>query len=367
MKQKLLLFSILFFFSLCASAQIQKEQGRIIREDGQELTGFISYFFDSPDEIFYWDAQDEKHIFSPDQITEIRLFSGQRFISKPFKSPSAINNQVFKVILITDKISFYVREGTNKEFYVEKDGTIYKLENNVKLIKEQGKELKSYDYQYVSVLSQLLSDRMDLVSNLNQIKLQEKDLLKVLTEYANGDIKYYYTPNAKETNENNFWSVYTQYSNHGSKNANVETEGFSFGYQIGLQYHFGKGTRSSVKLALDRSTYSFSESNVKALSLVAKYQYEFLKKSNYTTYVVAQVLEFAKTDIDYTDSWHKDYKSGGLGIGIRPGIGIEAKPSDKVSFFIEINDLLYMGSIPKNFSVGLNYRLGKTSNEHLKL
>ncbi|MFD2515859.1 hypothetical protein ACFSRY_18450 [Pontibacter locisalis] len=367
MKYKLLLLSLFSFIYFNVSAQVQKEQGRIIKKDNQELTGFVSYFFDSPTEIFYWDAQNEKHVFSPDQISEIRLISGQRFVSKPFKSASGTHDQIFQAILITDKINFYVREGNNKEFYVEKDGIIYKLENNVKLIKEKGKELKSYDYQYVSVLSQLLQDRMDLVGNLNQIKLQEKDLLKILTEYANGDINYYYTPNTKELEHNNFWSVYTQVSNHGGMNSNVETEGFSFGYQVGVQYHFGKGTRSSVKLAFNKSTYSFSDLNVEALSLVAKYQYEFLKKSTYTSYLVAQVLEFTKTDINYKADWKEDHESGGISIGIRPGIGIEARPSDKVSFFLEINDLLYMGSIPKNFSVGLNYRLGKTAEEHLSL
>ena len=50
---------------------------------------------------------------------------------------------------------------------------------------------------------------------------------------------------------------------------------------------------------------------------------------------------------------------------LAPGLGIEYKTLKRLSFYLEINNLLNVSYIPMNFSAGLKYDIGKITRSHI--
>lgn len=357
MKNKLLLLiGIVILLPLYTFAQIQKEKGKIILKGGEELQGSITFFYDSPEEIIYYDSTDSKSFYSPSNINEIKLANGKRLISLESEHPNDGTHVVLKLILATNKIDLLSSEGSKEILYASKNGKAYRLENNIVTLNDKGKEFKKLDYQYINVLSQLMSDRMDLVKDLNSVKLNTKELTALFLEYAEYNSTYYVKEQANQDSKSNYFSAFAQLNNHGGSFSN-ETNRISLGVQAGIQYNFWKGQKLAVKLAVDQSVHNFSDADFSILSFLSRFQYEFIQKSKYNAYINLPFVSFKNIQQNYHADWKEDKQFRSIGFDLNPGLGIQAKPTEKTSLFLEVNNLLHMRSIPKNFSVGLSYRL----------
>ncbi|TPE46094.1 outer membrane beta-barrel protein [Pontibacter mangrovi] len=353
MKYKLLLF-VLFLFSLSAQAQINNEPGTVYLADGKEISGKISYYVDDPNNIAFYDMEGNKTAFTPDQIREVKLFNGKRFITKTYKDEWKEQDLLLQAILLTDnKISLFKQDGANTAYFVSKGDALHKLENN-KLTQrtEDGSNYRNYDHQYIVTLTLLMEDRFDLTQKLQEIELEEEDLTEILTEYAEGEVSYYMVTNKKSKGEP-YTSVFTQYSNYATYYGE-ETEKNSFGVILGLQYHFAQNGRGSLKFSFDRSAYKYETRNENVFSFSTRYQYELIQQEKFNFYINAHLF-----DLSWYSMENFETKTSSKGFSpvlrLSPGLGFEYKPTKNFAVFAELNHMLQMEHYPKNNSIGLKY------------
>ncbi|MCK5838913.1 MAG: hypothetical protein KAG99_03645, partial [Bacteroidales bacterium] len=186
---RVLLLVPFFFSSTFLFAQIQNEKGGLIMESGEVISGMISYYYDQPTIIIFHDERGAEKIFAPKQINEIQLNSGERFVSKTYQNKLVSQVLILQLIIESPMISLFKREENSKMYYyVSKNNSLYRLENNDVLVVKDGKNYTRQDYQYIGILGALMPDRPDLVKELKKIFLNEKDLSKLILDYNRGDV-----------------------------------------------------------------------------------------------------------------------------------------------------------------------------------
>ncbi|MFD2999705.1 hypothetical protein ACFS7Z_04995 [Pontibacter toksunensis] len=356
MKLKLLLF--LIFCSTVAYAQIQGEKGSLILKNGNILNGKVTYYYDNPNNIILNAHQDAKEMFSPEQVTEIKLENGEKFVAKPYTMEDSII--ILQVLLESPKISLFRREDNSElHYYVLKDATLHKLENNDIVVYQETKTYRKKDRKYVGTLSSLMPDRMDLVEKLDKVQLNEHDLTEVILEYNKGDLSYYWKSDNKVRRKPN-WIAFTQYSQYGSV-LGTPTAGYSSGMMIGLQYYFSKHSRYSFKVSLDYSSYILDDEEFSVKGLGVRYQHDIKKAEKYSFYLLLHVADIAHLTV--VNERQVITTAGQLVLLPRfsPGVGFEARPFPRMAVYSEINHLLNLKYFPRSFSLGLKYDFGRTS------
>ncbi|MDO6390589.1 hypothetical protein Q4E40_10665 [Pontibacter sp. BT731] len=357
MKLKLILF--LLFFPAALYAQIQSQKGAIILKSGDNLTGTVTYFYDQPNEISFSGDQGTRQVFTADQVTEIKLDNGEKFIAKRYKTNADSATLVLKVLIESPKISVYVREENSTEYYyVSKDDALHRLENNSVYEKQGDKKYLRKDHKYIGTLSSLMHDRMDLVQQLEKTSLRENSLTRIIREYNQGEASYEWQGDKKTEREPN-WVFFAQYSKYGfSKDIPIEARGY--GNKAGLQYYFSKHSRHSIKASMDYSSFRFGEEKAQMYGLGLRYEMAFKKTEKFSAYMLVHFL-----DIAYMSYSHpaEGYNENGLksALRFRPSIGFESKLLPRMAAYAEINNLLVLEELPKSFSLGLKYDFGKTN------
>ncbi|MCP2042814.1 hypothetical protein [Pontibacter sp. HSC-36F09] len=357
MKLKLILF--LLFFPVALYAQIQSQKGAIALKNGDNLTGSITYFYDEPNEIRLSGEQGAKQVFTAEQISEIKLDNGEKFVARRYSTNADSVSLVLKVLIESPKVSLYKREENSSEYYyVSKDNALHKLENNSMYENQGGKKYLRKDHKYIGTLSSLMYDRIDIMQQLEKTTLKEGSLTKIIREYNQGDASYEWQGDKKAGKEPN-WVFFTQYSKYGfSKNIPIEARGY--GNMAGLQYYFSKHSRHSIKASLDYSSYRFGEENAHSYALGLRYEMAFKKAEKYSAYVLVHLI-----DAGYVSYSHPEegYNENGFGAALRlsPGLGFESKLFPRMAVYAEINHLLVLEELPRSFSLGLKYDFGKTN------
>ncbi|HEY4651662.1 MAG TPA: hypothetical protein VIG72_09615 [Pontibacter sp.] len=351
MTNRLLLLALLLLLNVSSCfAQIQSEQGRLILNNGQELSGSITHFYDNPSEILLQGTDKTKSTYKATEVAEIQLADSRRFVVLPFNT----NPLVFQLLVDTDKISLLKRETPSPEFYIAKDGQVHLLENNEKVIRIDGKDYKQKDNRYVGVLMTLLQDRVDLADRIQQTKLKEQDLAALVLAYTNGSVSYY-SQNTAMVRKDAYWLAYAQLSNYKLKDVTV---GPSLNYEVGAQYYFSRGGRSSLRFGLNYATHKAEDVNTLTCMLITSYQYDFVKTSNLNAYLASSFFALGYAKVDWIEEQNSE-SSFLAGFPINPGLGFEYKPSGKLSFYAELNQLLLLKSLPHNYSLGLKYAFSK--------
>ncbi|WP_133242706.1 hypothetical protein [Pontibacter virosus] len=298
-------------------------------------------------------------MFTADQISEIKLDNGEKFVAKRYKTNSGSASLVFKVLIESSKISLYVREdNTTEYYYVSKDDVLYRLENNNVYETQGNKKYMRKDHKYIGTLSAMMYDRLDIVQQLEKTSLRENSLTKVIQEYNQGEVGYEWQGDKKAAKEPN-WVFFTQYSQYGlSKSSPIEAHGY--GNMAGLQYYFSKHSRHSFKASMDYSFFRFGEEKANTFGLGLRYEMAFKKAEKFSAYMLVHLMDIAYVSFNHPE---EGYNENGVLPLLRfsPGIGLESKPLPRVAVYAEINNLLIIEQLPRSFSLGLKYDFGKTS------
>lgn len=357
MKLKLLL--ILLLLSTAVSAQIQKEKGKLTLTNGDVLNGAITHYYETPTDIIFYNGQGAKEVFSSDQVNEIRLDNGAKFVAREYKTQEGKNTIILQVLLESPKISLYKREdNTAQYYYVSKENVLYRLENNEVEEYKGAKTYKRKDNKYIGTLSSLMSDNFQLTQKLDRVGLNESDLTRIITEYNQGEVSYYWKSDTKKPAEPNL-VVFAQHSQLGSIYGNP-TVGSSSGQMVGIQYYFSKHGRHSLKLSWDHSKYALEDENAKLSGLGLRYELAFKRAEYFNVYMMIHVIEMVHLSI--TDERGAKVEDGwNLMPRVSPGFGFEAKPLPRTAVYVEVNNLMQLDRLPKSFSLGLKYDFGKTS------
>jgi len=219
MKQSLLSkFSISFFilFSLYFTgfAQSEFKPGYIITTANDTITGFINYrgFTGNTNEcIFKANLADKSTVYNPSQILAYRFQAAKYYVSSSyinFKSASP----VFLEYLIKGKINlFQYRDNKGDHFVVSKDTLPVELENSESRVEVNGTKYIKNVYSYKGQLKNLMSDRADLFSEIDNTKFDASSLLDIVRKYnESGTASYVQFEAEKQANKVRF-GLYASY------------------------------------------------------------------------------------------------------------------------------------------------------------
>jgi len=353
MINRLIFFGLFFHLAMVANAQIQDQEGEIKLNAGESVTGNITFLPDDPNKITVIQNKD-RSVYAIDDIDIILLNDGRKFISGQYPDAVAGNFLLLQSIIESPKISLFLSmESDEPTFYVRKEGVLHKLENNVKHIDNDGKKYKSYDHQYIGILTALMNDNPDLTRKLETIDLNEKDLVSIITQYNKGDISYFMETKNKYTRSPN-WLVFAQYSRYATYWVDEAID--SYGVVAGLQYYFSKEKRSSLKFSIEYAQLHYESENDKLYNLSLRYQFDLFRKEKYNIYLMMQMFDISHYTILYPDS-QEEKTAISFVPRFSPGTGFEYKPVPKFAIYGEVNHLLQVENVPGNFSLGIKYDL----------
>lgn len=351
-------FKLLLFLLLCATAgfaQINNQAGNLTLQDGRELQGTLTYYSDSPNKIIFEQQQGSKEIYTPKQVQQIKLNSGEKFVSHPFMHQDSL--LLFQVLVESQVMSLYVREESgDKIFYVSKGDAMYRLENNEIIESEGGTTHKRKDNKYISTLSTLMPDRMDLVEKLYKIKLTESDLAAIVTGYNKGETSYFWNSGKKLTEESN-WIFFAQYSQFGSIFGD-RTVARSTGQVMGLQYYIFKGGRYSFKFSADYNRFYLNKENLTFKGLGIRYQHDLKKTDRFNLYFQLHLADIGRLDSEGEWPNPPSEKKTVFKPRLNPSLGVEGRVLPRTAIYAELNNIIFIENIPQSFSVGLKYDFG---------
>jgi hypothetical protein len=354
------LMIFLSVWQLMLFAQVQEEKGDLLLVTGELKHGMITCFSDQPQpNLFLVDAMGARNNYYLKEVNHIILLSGEKYVTKKYKSGNDSSVLLFKALIESPQISLYEKPDDGMTyFYVLKHDLLYRLENN-KLTETKDQSMHTtQDYKYLRILGALMADRMDLVSNLHKVNLEENDLRTIISEYNKGIATYYWTAKSNQKRDPN-WMVFMQYSNDRTY-LGEQTPGNSFGLNAGVQYYFSKKSRSSFKFSVEYATYHFADGNdEKVISLGSRWQYDIVRSEIYNFYFQMHLMDVSATSTtssegDIVSTEHHVFPIPRLS----PAMGLEIKPFRSVLFLLEVNNLFQLDYIGRNYSIGMKYDIG---------
>lgn len=329
-------------------------------QSGETLNGSVTYYYDNPLQLSLYDEAGKKQVFEPEQIKEIKLNNGEKFVAKSFVVNKDSTSLILQSLIESPKISLYTREdGADLYFYVSKDNVLYRLENNNVVLEKGRKTYTRKDYKYIGTLSSLMADRVDLLQRMDKVKLLENDLTEVIVDYNKGAVTYYWKQDS-EVAKNPNWVFFADYSQHGTFSGDV-TDALSAGQGAGVQYYFSTHSRHSVKIGLGRTRYRFESRDEIIVGVSFKYEYAFKQSEKFNLYLNVHVADAGHATIDYRRENLEDYDAVAIVPRLSPGLGVELRPLSKVAVYGELNHIMRLNQIPRSFSFGIKYDFGKVS------
>ncbi|MEZ5083445.1 MAG: DUF2529 family protein [Bacteroidales bacterium] len=360
---RLLIFPFVLI-SFFLQGQINNEPGEVYLSNGSMFTGNVYYYIDQPANVMLTDSNNLSQKFNVANVSKILLENGKKFTTKFYKTQNDSTKLLFQSIIESAKISLYGREEMNAlVMYVEKGDKLIRLENNASSVKIADKDkvdVKRYrknDNQYIGVLSSLMSDRFDLVTNMSKVKLTEKDITEVILNYNKGEVTYYLKSNSKFTGKPN-WMLYAQFSNYCSLWGEYVIDP-SYGIAAGFQYYFAKNNRNSIKVNIEYQSYKFEEYDDVYFGIGFRYYYDIYKSRPVNIYGMMNLLDIVVYLKSTSTKDNIEDNSFGILPHFSPGLGLDVKLFPKFIVYGEINRLFQFKCLPRNFSFGIKYDIGK--------
>lgn len=186
-------FIVLLFFT--AKGQSDFRPGYITNLNGDTINGLISYNRDKVNAklcIFKRDTELNKETFTPDQIKSYKFTDGKYFISSTSLNYE-FNEIVFLEYLLKGKVSvLYYQDDVKDHFFVVKDTTIIKLDNQYRLTgnPEEDILIQSKPKKYKEQLTFLFQDQPSLFEKIKRINCNPKDLIMITKEYQKLNCPY---------------------------------------------------------------------------------------------------------------------------------------------------------------------------------
>lgn len=364
---RLLLIFPFVLLSFMLLGQVNNEAGDVYLSNGDVLSGNISYFIDFPADVLLTDSNNLEQKFKLPEVSKIILKNGKKFITRFYKNESDSLLLLFQSIIESPHISLFGREEMDVlVMYVSKEDKLIRLENNESIIKVdpdkykttkfETSHYKKYDNQYIGILSSLMSDRFDLVSNMQNVKLTEDDITEVILNYNKGEVTYYQKSQLKFSGKPN-WMLYTQFSNYCSL-WGEEVIDLSYGVAAGFQYYFAKRNRNSIKVNIEYQSYKFEKYDDVYFGIGLRYYYDIYKSRAVNIYGMMNFLDIVYNKWTSTKDNSVEHYITVLP-HFSPGIGLDVKLFPQFYIYGEINRLFQFDCLGRNVSFGMKYDIGK--------
>lgn len=180
---KRILVIVVILYTQHAYSQANFRKAHLITNTGDTLTGFIDYREGSKNFKtceFKKSIEGESVNYNPNQIKGYRFVNDKYFESREIKIDDDEVENVFLEVLVKGKVSLYKYMS---KYYVGKDSLFYQLKNEQKEVEIEGRQLVKNTNEHIGILSYLLSDCMGLQSNIKGVRIDEKQLTKLIEKY----------------------------------------------------------------------------------------------------------------------------------------------------------------------------------------
>lgn len=186
-KPILFLFTYLFLAQVVVQAQHDWQPGYILKSDGSKQEGLIDLRNSKSNSgvcYFRASAASKTESYTPNKLTAYRFTDGKYFISRSLPE-FELNEPVFLELLIEGKLNVYhYLETSIDRYFVEKDGTVYELENTEKIIFRGSDKLEIERKEYIGLLNILLQDA-NMQEEISKSKMTPKSLVEIAKTYHN--------------------------------------------------------------------------------------------------------------------------------------------------------------------------------------
>jgi|WetSurMetagenome_2_1015567.scaffolds.fasta_scaffold44141_1 hypothetical protein len=186
MKHLFLILSFLFFLSNTIFAMANYERGYIITLKGDTINGFLFYQKSqnaAKQCVFKETLESDSKTYRPGEIASYRFIDGKFYISKQITtSPDPKQKVVFLEFLIKGISSIF--------YFIDKDGEYYYIEKEPYGLIELSEPIRiSGNFilptHYKGKLKMVMADCPDIVSEINDSKLNYSSLVELAKEYHN--------------------------------------------------------------------------------------------------------------------------------------------------------------------------------------
>lgn len=179
MKKLLVLINVLFCLQYGFS-QSDFREAYIISNDGDTINGLIDYREGNKNfEVceFKNSIKSNSIKYTPTEIKAYQFINDKYFESGKIESDEA---SVFMEVLVRGKAVLYRHL---KKYYIAKDTLFFELKNERQQVVVEGKNIIKYTNNHRGILSYLLTDCGDLKTVINNIRINEKELTKLIEQY----------------------------------------------------------------------------------------------------------------------------------------------------------------------------------------
>jgi hypothetical protein len=196
---KMPFITVLFLIVLPLTTFSQRDfrEGYIISNKGDTLYGLIDHMGDlmSSKECVFKQNKKEKFVkYKPFEIQGYRFTDGKFYVSKTISlrtfdeanvSEATETKDVFLEYLLNGIVNlFYYKDAVVVRYFIEdKDGKIYELSNDEKLVDFGGQYYKKESKEYIGILKIAFQDSKEVQSQINTVDFESQSLIKVTKNY----------------------------------------------------------------------------------------------------------------------------------------------------------------------------------------
>lgn len=321
-------------------------------KDSTSTTADFYYYPTLPQSVTLVDSLGAKHTYNLSWINYVEgpidIFRVMDFEGKPM---------LFETVAEGKKASLYKTSyNGDLQMYVLKNGKMYWLHGGKIEFKRGDQTFTKDNDQYKGLLKYLFSDNEYVVKNVDKASYSLTDMLPLILGYNNGQVSFIKTEEMERQNRKPDNKLYIQYSSCYNVEPFPLTDISSSRYfQMGNEVYLSQGSRHSFKFGIEYAHFKGLEGytyknylDKNWLILNAGYYYDIYKRPYTNIYLGASIVGMGAV-------W--DLNESGFYIipRLSPLFGIEQHLDDKLSIFIEINNLLRGGGYGRNLTFGLTF------------
>lgn len=344
----IILISVFAFSSVIAQESLMK--ATVYLTDNQIVKGDV-YLYDSErDKVFIEDSNGDISTILNSKITKIE---NQGILLRSYSFDSAF--VLFDVIVEGEKMSL-LRTTIDEKigFYIYQDGVVYLLEGGRKTIVKGSKTYHTDNLRYKGVLKVLLKTNPQIVKKVDNIDYSENDLANIVITFNNGKILFLKSKDAIVSYRKPHFLLYFKYLRVNNIDRYTNRNLTPSFIQGGVQYYFYKESRHSLKLGLEYGNYtqSIDEGGNKynMIDFNIGYYLDFYRRPHSTAYFNVRIIDLVFV------SKNEGNKSSYFLPRISPGLGYKYE-FNNVNLFVELNNIIQVKKIPRNFSFGIAFHL----------
>ncbi|MFA6401462.1 MAG: hypothetical protein WCX31_07530 [Salinivirgaceae bacterium] len=188
MKNALLFFTViiaLLTFNY-SNAQNDYKKGYIITFSNDTIYGSInlkSNTQNSKECEFKKSLEASSEIFSPEDLLAYRIEESKYYVSKNIQLDSTLRKVFLEFLLDGIVDLYYYKESQKEYFFLEKDGTLYRLNNNKKEIYRKEGVYVQNSNQYIGVLNYTFQDSPEMSDKIKNTNFDYKSLINITKDY----------------------------------------------------------------------------------------------------------------------------------------------------------------------------------------